>query len=516
MKLTIKNYKTLRNTKIEINKGEINYFIGSNESGKTNILNAIRIIGANSDLQIKKNDKTTIKHATIDEEVSFEFSYQSNPEISNKINEQKVQIWISKNLLYFNNYLKMLEKHQTELTSLKNNINDKIANLVDTDMKKSYAQTLKQFRKIIDKIKDNNLIIEEEFEWLNAQEKWINDSFSEKEKKFILDHFLNFYSSIKLKRPLAYFVQPMENAFKSEKTHYPWADLMKSDSLLKKILNSFSDTDTQKHLDSLYNNPDQNDTDTLRVKNNIIDDLNKAIKEYFSSNLSLLKGYPYFYSEGSSLLLDIKSNYSDPLEIDSGEENARSLGFKSFLRIILEIKSLSNDLNDIIYIIDEPEQGLHPLLQELLMEQIKLIIKNSKNITFILTTHSPYILSSVNIVDDKDKINVNFVSRLTEKNGDRLSGETIITKLADDNFVKQMEKKYNDFLYNDLDLKKISEDVFLLKMIYDSKNLKDTNKKIKQRIKDLHDKHSRKEITEDEFVKEIKKAKFIKNIFPIN
>lgn len=74
-----------------------------------------------------------------------------------------------------------------------------------------------------------------------------------------------------------------------------------------------------------------------------------------------------------------------------------------------------------------------------------------------------------------------------------------------------MEKKYND-----LDLKKISEDVFLLKMIYDSKNLKDTNKKIKQRIKDLHDKHSRKEITEDEFVKEIKKAKFIKNIFPIN
>lgn len=216
---------------------------------------------------------------------------------------------------------------------------------------------------------------------------------------------------------------------------------MESDSLLKKILNSFSDTDTQKHLDSLYNNPDQNDTDTLRVKNNIIDDLNKAIKEHFSSNLSLLKGYPYFYSEGSSLLLDIKSNYSDPLEIDSGEENARSLGFKSFLRIILEIKSLSNDVNDIIYIIDEPEQGLHPLLQELLMKEIKLIIKKSKNITFILSTHSPYILSSVNIVDDKDKINVNFVSRLTEKNGDRLSGETIITKLADDNFVKQMEKK---------------------------------------------------------------------------
>ena len=91
MKLTIKNYKTLRNTEIEINKGEINYFIGSIESGKTNILNAIRIIGANSNLQIKKNDKTKIKHAQTDEEVSFEFSYQSNPEISNKINEEKMQ-----------------------------------------------------------------------------------------------------------------------------------------------------------------------------------------------------------------------------------------------------------------------------------------------------------------------------------------------------------------------------------------------------------------------------------------
>ena len=54
MKLTIKNYKTLRNKKREIKKSEINYFIGSNQSGKTNILNAIRIIGANSNLQIKK------------------------------------------------------------------------------------------------------------------------------------------------------------------------------------------------------------------------------------------------------------------------------------------------------------------------------------------------------------------------------------------------------------------------------------------------------------------------------
>ena len=62
MKLAIKNYKTLWNTKIEINKGKRNYFIGSNESGITKVLNAIRIIGANSNLKIEKNDKTKIKH----------------------------------------------------------------------------------------------------------------------------------------------------------------------------------------------------------------------------------------------------------------------------------------------------------------------------------------------------------------------------------------------------------------------------------------------------------------------
>ena len=115
----------------------------------------------------------------------------------------------------------MLEKHQTDLISLKNNINYEIANSVDTDMKKSYAQPFKEFKTIIDKIKDNNLIAEKDFEWLDKQKEWIIDSFPEKEKKFILDSFLNFYSSIKLKRPLVYFVQPMENAFKSEKTHYP-------------------------------------------------------------------------------------------------------------------------------------------------------------------------------------------------------------------------------------------------------------------------------------------------------
>ena len=53
-------------------------------------------------------------------------------------------------------------------------------------------------------------------------------------------------------------------------------------------------------------------------------------------------------------------------------------------------------------------------------------------------------------------------------------------------------------------------------MIYDSDNLRDTNKKIKKRIKYLHDKYSKKEIDKDEFEKEIEKAKFIKNIFPIN
>ena len=137
MKLTIKNYKTLRNTKIEINKAEINYFIGSNESGKTNILTAIRIIGANSSLKIGKNDKTKVKHVPIVEEISFVFSYQSHPGISNIITEGKMQTWNSKNVLYCNNSFHTLQKHQTDIISLTNNINYEITNSVDTDMKKS-------------------------------------------------------------------------------------------------------------------------------------------------------------------------------------------------------------------------------------------------------------------------------------------------------------------------------------------------------------------------------------------
>ena len=86
MKLTIKNYKTLRNTKIEKNKGEIDYFIVSNGSGKTNILNATRIIEANCNLRIEKNDKTKVKHAPIVEDISFADRCQSNPEPSNIIN----------------------------------------------------------------------------------------------------------------------------------------------------------------------------------------------------------------------------------------------------------------------------------------------------------------------------------------------------------------------------------------------------------------------------------------------
>ena len=58
MEWTIKNCKTLRPTKLETNTRDIKYFRGSSESGKTNIWNAIRIIGAHSDLKRQGRETT--------------------------------------------------------------------------------------------------------------------------------------------------------------------------------------------------------------------------------------------------------------------------------------------------------------------------------------------------------------------------------------------------------------------------------------------------------------------------
>ena len=88
MILNIKNYKTIRDSSITLVENQVNYLIGSNESGKTNILNAVSCLGKNSIITINPSEDRTSYFGKLEtEEISFEFSYENDENISNYIDE---------------------------------------------------------------------------------------------------------------------------------------------------------------------------------------------------------------------------------------------------------------------------------------------------------------------------------------------------------------------------------------------------------------------------------------------
>jgi ABC-type nitrate/sulfonate/bicarbonate transport system ATPase subunit len=104
--------------------------------------------------------------------------------------------------------------------------------------------------------------------------------------------------------------------------------------------------------------------------------------------------------------------------------------------------------------IDEPEQCLHPLLQEELIKEIKEIVSKNKNLSIILATHSIY---SFNLND-----RINLIKRLSEKeNNKNFYGETLILPIKNFDHVKKLHKNNKD-----------PENEYILKMILDKIKIK--------------------------------------------
>lgn len=87
----IKNFRNLENVEYTVTRGEVNYVIGANESGKTNLLKALRLC---SKSRRGQNFYTDDNDATLKEHYRLEkFSIEINENgITNQINESLEQI----------------------------------------------------------------------------------------------------------------------------------------------------------------------------------------------------------------------------------------------------------------------------------------------------------------------------------------------------------------------------------------------------------------------------------------
>ncbi len=210
------------------------------------------------------------------------------------------------------------------------------------------------------------------------------------------------------------------------------------------------------------------------------------IKIYYDDNQKKIGKLPqeiYFILDNEEFIIstiptEVKNklfiDYSDFIILDYEDKKHRkfsdlSHGEKSIYALMLNIqyKIINSEENNFIFCLDEPDLSLHPEWQrKFLYEFLTNIVYENRYIHFILTTHSPFLLSDIlkqNIIflDKDDDGNCKVVDGLKEKK--QTFGANIHTLLSDSFFMEdglmgEFARDKIDKVINYLNQKKLSED----------------------------------------------------------
>ena len=127
----------------------------------------------------------------------------------------------------------------------------------------------------------------------------------------------------------------------------------------------------------------------------------------------------------------LKGKYSsdklgEKIHLENGSfvrlSNASS-GQQESIRILQDLFLVIIQNQKVLRIVEEPEAHLFPIAQKQMIELLALMVNQNENSRLIITTHSPYILSTFN--------NLLFASRVVEKNPD---AERDVSEIVDIDF----------------------------------------------------------------------------------
>ena len=185
-------------------------------------------------------------------------------------------------------------------------------------------------------------------------------------------------------------------------THIPTKALSRKD-----IFSSYKDFSAKKELDVYYNSSEI--APTLLIKEALISLAtfgygNQIVESNYEAT-QLFEGYQEILKKVLPPSLGFKSIKIEVpeviLETESGNFSLDSVsgGIASIIELTWQIYMYDNPKNNFIVIIDEPENHLHPELQRTLLPNL---IKSFPKVQFIVATHNPFVISSV----DKSQVYV--------------------------------------------------------------------------------------------------------------
>ena len=192
------------------------------------------------------------------------------------------------------------------------------------------------------------------------------------------------HASIKVHKPSAYKEQVLNQLMEEHTNYNKVQDFIGGLKQLDEIESQY--IPAERNLISIFN---QSISNFISAKIPLPDTLLKFSSQYNNARKHIteleLLNMKYISKSGQDRIYYDDKNYL-PLEHSSS-------GIQSALPMYLVLKYLSSSYSHII--IEEPEQNLYPKAQ---MDTIKYIIQTTNNNDTHIMTHSPYVLSTLNIL----------------------------------------------------------------------------------------------------------------------
>ena len=368
MKLSIRNVGKLKEADVEING--ITVITGENDTGESTVGKVLWSV-FNSFFEIKKQIQTD-KISSILEELRRVSSIQD-------IRNNLVHSSIVEYDLDLNDFLKQLEKKLEVLNDVrdlddesKDELKDtlekikKRINLSDDEIMKKITQI--NFNKEFNSQINNLNFLEEGNIDLKIKNKNINLIISD--DKIQIKDFFSLYENVMLLDNPRIIDNLAENIILSANKIFSIIENLHNSKFISMLRNDKSSTATDNIL---------NEEKLFKIEeklNKIVD--GKFLKKDFGV---------YFYRNKSGKEINVKN---------------LSTGFKVFSIIKLLIQNNQLRENGTI-ILDEPEIHLHPEWQLTLAELIVLLQKEF-GMHILLTTHSPYFVSAIEVFSEKYKV----------------------------------------------------------------------------------------------------------------
>ncbi len=380
----INNYKSIGKEKNILTIGDINIIVGKNESGKSNVVEAlsgIDLTGFTENGYFERKNKMDLT-SPVSVELELE-PYKSELKKDKKLSKMKINIDSYYDIKYEGGFSESI-KNNKEFIIARNTVLDIIEN---NTINWKEEKDRKNFNNLLENLKnaENKVFINFKYidELITRLENSSYDDFKEeltenlKKCKKILNSYHNYF-------PYFFFID--DYTLKSEYTH----DEIENENtpevqMLEKMLVA-ANIDFQKFI-SYWDNTDNAIKKQMEknynasLKNNLVDKFNKF---YTQEQVSVEFD---FHESSVSLLFDTTGTYMSYDE--------RSQGLKWYFNTFVKMQAENLDDNNVIYIMDEPGTKLHVNAQKELISFFKDLSKKENQI--IYTTHSPYMLDQGNL-----------------------------------------------------------------------------------------------------------------------